>query len=95
MGLTANHSVTAAAAAVPNHLSAEVQDLGAPLGLTLDQEFADGGVVLGDRPGVGIEVDEAAIEAARSSGDWLEPAGPHVRSPRAGLRMVDNGTWEE
>lgn len=95
VGLTANHSVTAAAAAVPNHLSAEVQDLGAPFGLTLDQEFSDGGVVLGDRPGVGIEVDETAIESARASGDWLEPAGPHVRSPRAGLRLVDNGTWEE
>lgn len=95
VGLTANHSVTAAAAAVPNHLSAEVQDFGAPFGLTLDQEFTDGGVVLGDRPGVGIEVDETAIESARASGDWLEPAGPHVRSPRAGLRLVDNGTWEE
>src|SRR5690606_16362629 len=82
VGLTANHTVTAAAAAVPNHLSAEVQDLGSPLGLTLDQEFTDGGVVLGDRPGVGIQVDEAAIESARRSGDWQEPAGPHVRSRR-------------
>lgn len=95
VGLTANHAVTAAAAAVPNHLSAEVQDLGSPLGLRLDQEFCDGGVVLGDRPGVGIEIDELAIEEARRSGDWLEPAGPHVRSPRAGLRMIDDGTWEE
>ncbi|WP_243229095.1 mandelate racemase/muconate lactonizing enzyme family protein [Microbacterium sp. CIAB417] len=95
VGLTANHAVTAAAAAVPNHLSAEVQDLGSPLGLTLDQEFADGGVVLGDLPGVGIQVDERAIESARRSGDWQEPAGPHVRSPRAGLRLVDTGTWGE
>lgn len=95
VGLTANHTVTAAAAAVPNHLSAEVQDLGSPFGLTLDQEFADGGVVLGDRPGVGIEVDEVAITLARSEGDWQEPAGPHVRSPRAGLRLVDNGRWGE
>ncbi|MGW8482275.1 mandelate racemase/muconate lactonizing enzyme family protein [Microbacterium sp. NPDC055903] len=95
VGLTANHTVTAAAAAVPNHLSAEIQDLGAPFGLSLDQEFTDGGVVLGDRPGVGIDVDEAAIEQARTSGDWQEPAGPHVRSPRAGLRLVDSGSWEE
>lgn len=95
VGLTANHAVTAAAAAVPNHLSAEVQDLGAPFGLTLDQEFQDGGVVLGDRPGVGIEVDEAAISRARADGDWQEPAGPHVRSPRAGLRLVDTGSWEQ
>lgn len=95
VGLTANHTVTAAAAAVPNHLTAEIQDLGSPLGLRLDQEFHDGGVVLGDRPGAGIEIDEPAIEEARRSGGWLEPAGPHVRSPRAGLRMIDDGTWEE
>lgn len=95
VGLTANHTVTAAAAAVPNHLSAEVQDLGSPFGLTLDQEFQDGGIVLGDRPGVGIQVDEAIIMRARSEADWQEPAGPHVRSPRAGLRLVDQGTWGE
>lgn len=95
VGLTANHAVAAAAVAVPNHLSAEIQDFESPFGLVLDQEFADGGVVLGDRPGVGMEVDEAAIEAARRSGDWQEPAGPHVRSPRAGLRLVDRGSWEE
>jgi len=51
--------------------------------------------VLGDRPGVGIDVDEAAITAAQQSASWQQPAGPHVRSPRAGLRMVDRGTWEE
>lgn len=95
VGLTANHAVTAAAAAVPNHLSAEVQDLGAPFGLVLDQQFEDGGIILGDNPGVGIRIDEALIATARRSGDWLEPAGPHVRSPRAGLRLLDRGTWEE
>lgn len=95
VGLTANHTVTAAAAAVPNHLSAEVQDLGSPFGLVLDQEFADGGVVLGDRPGVGIEVDEALILKARSEATWQEPTGPHVRSKRAGLRLIDHGTWSE
>ncbi|MFC7788263.1 mandelate racemase/muconate lactonizing enzyme family protein [Microbacterium sp. MAHUQ-60] len=95
IGLTANHTIAAAAAAVPNHLTAEVQDLGAPVGVVLDQEFADGGIVLGDRPGVGIEIDEAAITESQRSGTWLETAGPHVRSPRAGLRLVDRGTWEE
>ncbi len=95
VGLTANHTVTAAAAAVPNHLSAEVQDLGAPLGLTLDQEFLDGGIVLGDLPGAGITVDEAVIATARGGSDWQEPASPHVRSRRAGLRLVDNGAWDD
>lgn len=90
VGLTANPAVAAAAAAVPNHLSAEVQDLGSPVGLVIDQELVDGGIVLGDRPGVGIAVDEAAIAAARRSGSWQEPAGPHVRSSRTGLRLVNN-----
>ena len=88
VGLTANHAVTAAAATVPNHLTAEIQDFGQPFGLTLDQEFADGGVVLGDEPGVGIRVDERAIERARVGGAWATPAGPHVRSPRAGLSLA-------
>lgn len=94
VGLTANYAVTAAAAAVPNHLSAEVQDLGAPLGVLLDQEIVDGGVVLGDEPGAGIRLDEAAIDAARSGQDWATPAGPHVRSPRAGLRLITDTAWE-
>lgn len=94
VGLTANYAVAAAAAAVPNHLSAEIQDLGAPLGVVLDQEIADGGVVLGDEPGAGIRLDEAAIDAARSSDDWQTPAGPHVRSARAGLRLVSDDAWE-
>lgn len=89
VGLSANPAVAAAAAAVPNHLSAEVQDLGSPRGILLDQQFADGGIVLGDRPGAGIEVDEAvitAIEATEPS--WLIDAGPHVRPTRAGLSLV-------
>jgi len=90
VGLTANHAVAAAAAAVPNHLSAEVQDLGAPVGVTLDQEFADGGIVLGDSPGAGISLDESVIAADGRSGSWGTLSGPHVRSPRAGLRLVSN-----
>ncbi|MGZ0713002.1 mandelate racemase/muconate lactonizing enzyme family protein (plasmid) [Coraliomargarita sp. W4R53] len=93
VGLTANHSVAAAAAAMPNHLSAEVQDLGAPFGLTLDQEFADGGIVLGDSPGAGISVNEKAIAERQESASWLAPAGPHVRSSRSGLRMVTDSSW--
>lgn len=89
VGLTANGAVAAAAAAIPNHLTAEVQDLGSPFGVTLDVEYADGGIVLGDRPGAGIEIDEAAITAAGDeSATWLITAGPHVRPSRAGLRLV-------
>ena len=89
VGLTANAAVAHAAAAVPNHLAAEVQDLGAPFGVSIDVEYADGGIVLGDTPGAGIAVDEQAIASRRmSESGWLVQAGPHVRPQRAGLRMV-------
>jgi L-alanine-DL-glutamate epimerase-like enolase superfamily enzyme len=88
VGLTANSSVAHAATAIPNHLSSEVQDLGTPFGLTIDQEYADGGIVLGDSPGAGVTIDEAAIAARIDSSDWLTANGPHVRPTRAGLQLV-------
>jgi L-alanine-DL-glutamate epimerase-like enolase superfamily enzyme len=80
--------VAHASAAVPNHLTTEVQDLGSPVGLTVDQTIADGGIVLGDTPGLGIVVDLEAISALDSAAGWRVPAGPHVRPERAGLRLV-------
>jgi L-alanine-DL-glutamate epimerase-like enolase superfamily enzyme len=94
VGLTANPAVAHAAASVPNHLSAEVQDLGSPFGIRIDEVHADGGIVLGDRPGAGVEVDEVAIAANESSGTWLSVDGPHVRSQRAGLQLVSDGPVE-
>jgi L-alanine-DL-glutamate epimerase-like enolase superfamily enzyme len=91
VGLSANPSVAAAAAAVPNHLSAEVQDVGSPFGVTIDQEFADGGIVLGDSAGNGITIDEELIAQDQRPVTWSLPEGPHVRSRRAGLRLVADG----
>jgi len=88
VGLTANPAVAHAAASIPNHLSAEVQDLGSPFGVTIDETYADGSIVLGDKPGNGIEVDEAAIAADQRTAPWITADGPHVRSDRAGLRLV-------
>ena len=88
VGLTANTAVGHAAAAIPNHLSAEVQDLGTPFGVTVDETYEDGSIVLGTNPGNGIEVDEAAIATDQSTASWLIATGPHVRSDRAGLRLV-------
>lgn len=89
VGLTGNNAVAHAAAAIPNHLSAEVQDLGAPFGVSVDQEFADGGIVLGDTPGAGVSIDESAIEKRTvAAADWLVNDGPHVRPKRAGLQLV-------
>ncbi|EGF89683.1 mandelate racemase / muconate lactonizing enzyme, N-terminal domain protein [Asticcacaulis biprosthecium C19] len=80
--------VAHAAASVPNLLTVEVQDFKPPFGLSLDQHLADGGIVLGDAPGLGIDVDEALILSERQSGQWSVPGGPHVRPTRAGLRLV-------
>ncbi|MFE0413961.1 mandelate racemase/muconate lactonizing enzyme family protein [Streptomyces tendae] len=87
VGYDAN-PVAHAAAAVPNHLATEVQDLSFPVGLRVDQEIADGGIVLGDAPGLGIEVDEKRIVARAASGGWSLPSGPHVRPADAGLRLA-------
>jgi len=80
--------VAHAAAAVPNHLAFEVQDLTSPIGLLVDQEYDDGGIVLGDEPGIGIRVDEDRITALRAAAPPARDDGPHVRPSRAGLRLV-------
>jgi L-alanine-DL-glutamate epimerase-like enolase superfamily enzyme len=77
-----------AAAAVPNHLATEVQDLRFPEGIRADQEFDDGHLLLGEAPGLGLEVDEAAIGALGEQADWGLRAGPHVRPHRAGRRLI-------
>jgi L-alanine-DL-glutamate epimerase-like enolase superfamily enzyme len=80
--------VAHAATAMPNHLTIEVQDLGQPIGMQLDQVIADGGIVLGDSPGAGIVLDEVAIEQLSMAPGWGTAEGPHVRPPGAGLRLV-------
>lgn len=77
-----------AATAVPNFLTFEVQDLGYPTGLIVDQEIADGGIILGDSPGMGIVVDEAAVAAIATRAALPPVGGPNVRPDRAGLRLV-------
>jgi len=77
-----------AAAAVPNHLVTEVQDFGFPVGLAVDQVIADGGITLGDEPGLGIQVDEDVIAQQHDEASWSIPSGPHVRPQDAGLRLA-------
>ncbi|WP_371400516.1 mandelate racemase/muconate lactonizing enzyme family protein [Kribbella sp. NBC_00662] len=77
-----------AAAAVPNLLTYEVQDLHFPVGLDVDQEFDDGGIILGDRPGLGITVDESQLSPAGSAAIAPASTGPHIRPERAALRLV-------
>jgi L-alanine-DL-glutamate epimerase-like enolase superfamily enzyme len=87
VGYDAN-PIAHAAAAAPNMIGIEVQDMAWPLGLDVDQEIADGGIVLGDRPGLGILVDEARIARDRVDGSWTSSNGPHRRPREAGLRLV-------
>jgi len=87
VGYNAN-PIAHAATVVPNHLSLEVQDLHLPFGITSDQEIEDGHLVLGDLPGLGLVVDEAAIERMNEAADWGRHGGPHVRPERAGRRLV-------
>jgi L-alanine-DL-glutamate epimerase-like enolase superfamily enzyme len=86
VGYTA--TVAAAAGVLPNFLVAEVQDLGHPVGVTVDQEIGDGGIVLGDEPGAGFTVDESALQPPPPEQGWSVGSGPHTRPLRAGLRMV-------
>lgn len=79
--------LAAAATSLPNVIAIEVQNLEEPLGITVDHTVADGGLVLGDKPGSGVVVDESAI-GGLSGAAWSSASGPHVRSSRAGLRLT-------
>jgi L-alanine-DL-glutamate epimerase-like enolase superfamily enzyme len=83
-----------AAVAIPNHLATEVQDLTSPVGLEVDQTYADGGIVLGDEPGIGIRVDEALLRRTPATDPPAAGRGTHVRPDRAGLRLVPD-PWHE
>jgi len=80
-------SLLHAATAVPNHLASELQDLTPPVGLSLDLTVEDGLFVLGDSPGLGITVDEAAIRASEPGGRGRPASGPQIRWERAGRRL--------
>ncbi|MGP3971747.1 mandelate racemase/muconate lactonizing enzyme family protein [Streptomyces sp. 6N223] len=76
-----------AATAVPNHIVSELQDLTPPVGVSIDLRIEDGAFVLGDTPGLGIQVDEDAIAASRRQ-HTAAPGGPHIRPERAGRRLL-------
>jgi L-alanine-DL-glutamate epimerase-like enolase superfamily enzyme len=80
-----------AAAAMPNMIGVEVQDLNWPAGLAVDQQVGDGGIRLGDAPGLGFVIDEAALSPSGTPG-WGSADGPHHRSRHEGLRLVPDGT---
>ncbi|WP_230291144.1 mandelate racemase/muconate lactonizing enzyme family protein [Croceicoccus sp. Ery5] len=85
VGFDAN-PIAHAAAALPNMIGIEVQDFGWPTGLNVDQRIENGGIMLGEAPGLGIEVDESAL-AAPADG-WGVTGGPHRRARQAGLQLA-------
>jgi L-alanine-DL-glutamate epimerase-like enolase superfamily enzyme len=77
-----------AATSVPNHIASELQDLRPPIGLAVDLHVEDGAFILGDAPGLGIQVDEREIAARVGHRDVPMPGGPGIRPERAGQRLL-------
>ena len=84
------------AAVLPNHIWMEVVDAGQDRMFNHDSRVEDGYIILGDRPGVGIEFDLEALERhrvpARSAGAAPSPWG---RRRGAGLHVVADGEPDE
>ena len=77
-----------AATAVPNHMATELQDLEPPTGLSVDMSVEDGRFVLGDAPGLGVTVDEAAIARVAAAVERAVPGrAAHPARPNAGTRL--------
>lgn len=77
-----------AASSVPNHIASELQDLRPPVGLSIDVQIEDGAFILGDSPGLGVQVDEEAVAVGALRPDAPQPDGPNIRPERAGQRLL-------
>jgi L-alanine-DL-glutamate epimerase-like enolase superfamily enzyme len=77
-----------AASSVPNHIASELQDLRPPVGLSVDVQIEDGAFILGDSPGLGVQVDEEAVAVDAPRPDAPQPDGPNIRPERAGQRLL-------
>lgn len=92
LAVSYNHSwggyLAHAAAAMPNTIMMEIQDLQPPPCLTVDTCLEEGWFIVGNTPGWGITVNEEKLEAMR-----VEPGnpsgrpgtGPHIRRLGAGV----------
>jgi hypothetical protein len=57
------------------------------LGISVDLHVEDGAYVLGDKPGLGLCVDEEAIAAGSDLLPGPRYVGSHIRPERAGRRL--------
>ncbi|MBE3015837.1 mandelate racemase/muconate lactonizing enzyme family protein [Microbispora sp. NEAU-D428] len=90
-----------AATSVPNHMASELQDLYPPVGMSLDLYVENGAFVLGDTPGLGITIDEQAIDTFARRPDTRAAKGPNIRPEHAGRRLLavtggslPSGIWD-
>jgi L-alanine-DL-glutamate epimerase-like enolase superfamily enzyme len=76
------------AAALPNHIGMEVVDPGREQCLKFDNHIEDGYIVLGNEPGFGISVDEAALAALKAHPPKGRGTFPLPRREGAGRYIV-------
>ncbi len=90
LGGSAGHHHAQLATVIPNYVTIEIGNAGSDDGvMSSDITFKDGKAILGDKPGLGIEINRAALEKATV--DKVPPgAGPSPfgRRPGAGLYEV-------
>ena len=81
------------AAALPNHLSMEVVDPGREHCLDFDNHIEEGFIVLGDKPGLGIEVNEQKLRALQENPPARKSNFPCARREGAGayVKGVEEG----
>jgi len=81
------------AAALPNHLSMEVVDPGREHCLDFDNHIEEGFIVLGDKPGLGIEVNEQKLRALQENPPARKSNFPFARREGAGayVKGVEEG----
>ena len=92
----AAHFMAHVAAALPNHVMMECAMLGRGDGLIGKHEIVDGWITLSDRPGLGIEFDEARLAQLAIDGpSKAAKAGSWARRRGAGLIEVGPDEPEE
>ena len=76
------------AAALPNHNMMEVVDPGREPCFTVDTWIEDGFIHCGEKPGVGIEIDEAKLKEIEVPSPTRQGGAPFPRREGAGLYLV-------
>jgi L-alanine-DL-glutamate epimerase-like enolase superfamily enzyme len=87
------HFMAHVAAVLPNHIMMEVVEPGWDVVLNVDNQIEDGWIVLGDRPGNGLEFNEAKLQELTV--DRLSPTSrPIAWGRRRGAGLYEVGPKE-